>query len=81
MRILGQIPHPELLITVFKSGNKLIIKFEIGPFEQTYKFLETDKFSNFEDAVKLVSDTWIQDVYQLFNSMNQTYKIRSNEIS
>ncbi|MBK6861255.1 MAG: hypothetical protein IPK91_01235 [Saprospiraceae bacterium] len=81
MRILGQIPHPELLITVFKSGNKLIIKFEIGPFEQTYKFLETDKLSNFEDAVKLVTETWIQDVYQLFNSMNATYKIRSHEIS
>lgn len=81
MRILGQIPHPELLITVFKSGNKLIIKFEVGPFEQTYKFLETEKLSNFEDASKLVTYNWIQDVYQIFNSMNQSYKIRSNEIS
>lgn len=81
MRILGQIPHPELLITVFKSGNKLILKFEIGPFEQIYKFLETEKFSNFEDAVKLTTDAWIKDIYQIFNAMNASYKIRSHEIS
>ncbi|MBK7911872.1 MAG: hypothetical protein IPJ80_00030 [Saprospiraceae bacterium] len=56
MRIRGQIPHPELLITVFKSGNKIIIKFETGPLNKTYKFLETDKLSNLEDAIKLVTE-------------------------
>ncbi len=80
MRILGQIPHPELIISVFKSGNKLIVQFEIGPFVQTYKFLESDKLSGFEDMEKLVSESWIKDVYQVFDSMNQTYKLRSDEI-
>lgn len=74
MRILGQVPHPELIITVFKSEMKLIIKFEVGPFEQTYKFFESDKLFDFESAKKLVTEVLIKDVYSVFNQMNQNYK-------
>jgi hypothetical protein len=74
MRILGQIPHPDLLITVFKSGNKYILKFEVGPFEQTYKFIEADGMSSFEDVKKLVDGNFIKDTYQVFDLMNIKYQ-------
>lgn len=80
MRILGQIPHPDLLITVFKSGNKYILKFEVGPFEQTYKFMEAEGMSGFEDVQKLVDSKLINETYQVFDLMNTHYKsmLKSN---
>ena len=74
MRILGQIPHPDLLISVFKSGNKFILKFEAGPFEQSYKFLEADRLSSFEDVQRLVNDEWIKEIYLVFDQMNSLYQ-------
>ena len=77
MRILGQIPHPDLSITVFKSGNKFILKFEVGPFEQTYKFMEADKFTGFEDVKNLVNDILIKEIYGVFDRMNIQYQLMS----
>ncbi len=81
MRILGQIPHPDLLINVFKSGNRFILKFEAGPFEQSYKFLETEKLCDFENVKTLVSDELIQKVYAIFDLMNREYQLLSQKIS
>lgn len=60
MRLLGQIAHPTLLISVFKSAGKIILKFEIGPFEQTYKFLETEKLHDSVSAEKLWTKIYLQ---------------------
>lgn len=79
MRLIGTVPHEKLLISVFKSNFKIIIKFEIGPFEQSYKFVETATLQDFEDAAKLVDNEWIQEVFRIFDQMNVQYKsIASN---
>ncbi|MBK7232615.1 MAG: hypothetical protein IPH93_10215 [Saprospiraceae bacterium] len=74
MRLIGQIPHPKLLISVFKSNQKIIFKFEIGPFEQTYKFLETEQLNDLASATVLVTEEWITNVFATFDEMNQHYK-------
>jgi len=74
MRLIGQIPHPKLLISVFKSNQKIIFKFEIGPFEQTYKFLETEQLNDLTSASVLVTEEWITDVFATFDEMNLHYK-------
>lgn len=74
MRILGQIPHPQLLISVFKSNNKFILKFEIGPFEQIYKFMESDVITGFDAVSNLVNDEWYKKVFAIFDQMNSNYK-------
>ncbi len=74
MRLIGQIPHPSLLISVFKSNNKFILKFEVGPFEQTYKILETDQLNDFEGVRRLVTEECIAEVFRIFDSMNHHYK-------
>jgi len=42
MRIVKEIPHPDLKITVFSWNDKYIIKFEKGSLEQTLKIKEWD---------------------------------------
>ena len=37
MRIIGQIEHPDLKITVFKSDNRISVKFENEGYEQIFK--------------------------------------------
>ncbi len=80
MRIVGQIPHPSLLINVFKSGNKYILKFEAGPFEQSYKFLEADHLNSFEDIQKLINDKLLTDVFSIFDKMNLRYQETINSL-
>jgi len=74
MRILGQIPHPQLMISVFKSNNKFILKFEIGPFEQSYKFLESSEIDSFEAIQKIVTEEFIAKVFSVFDQMNESYR-------
>ena len=81
MIILGQIPHPNLNITVFKSNNKYIVKFEIGPFEQSYKFLEANSISGFEDVSRLVDEVWLKEIFHVFDQMNKQYQRISSNIT
>lgn len=74
MRILGQIPHAQLMISVFKSNNKFILKFEIGPFEQSYKFLESSEIDSFEAVQNIVTEDFIAKVFSIFDQMNGSYQ-------
>ena len=42
MRIIGNIDHPSLKISVFKSDQRISVKFENALYEQTFK-LGTDE--------------------------------------
>ena len=72
MRIIGNIDHPEMKITVFKMDNKLSIKFELGLYEQTFKFRESDYMKGMEDAEKFIDAAFMGDVLKNFNSMHKS---------
>ena len=72
MRIIGNIEHPNLKITVFKMDNKLSLKFESGLYEQTFKFREHESLSNFEDMQKLVDEELINAVLSDIQKMHKT---------
>lgn len=42
MRIVDQIDHPVMRISIFQMNQKYMLKFEWGPLEQVYKFNEDD---------------------------------------
>lgn len=42
MRVLKEWSKEEIRISLFSWNNKYIIKFELGPMEQTFKVPETD---------------------------------------
>lgn len=72
MRIIGDIPHPSMKITVFKMDNKLSVKFETGLYEQTFKFRESNELSDFESMQKLVDEHFIAEVIEQFAKLHRT---------
>ncbi|MFN8280702.1 MAG: hypothetical protein U0V49_10505 [Saprospiraceae bacterium] len=74
MRLIAQIPHPRLQISIFKSDMKFILKFEAGPFEQVYKFMESEKFCDADSIRALVTQEVLKEVFSIFDQMNQNYQ-------
>ena len=68
MRIIGDIPHPKFVITVYEWNEKTIIKLEAGPMEQTYK-LPSEQIRGVEGAKKLLNDDFLKNVYSRFEQM------------
>ncbi len=71
MRIIGEIEHPVLKITVFNMSEKISIKFESGLYEQTYKLRAMDSVKNMEDIKKLVDEELVDHVMNGLREMHQ----------
>ncbi len=70
MRVIAEVPHPEIKITIFSWNGKYLLKLERGALEQTYKVSEMDIMSDAE-AQKLLDDTFIANALQRFNEMGK----------
>lgn len=68
MRIVGNIPHPEMRITVFHMNDKYIVKLEAGPMEQVFKFSQ-EQHPGFEAVQKLVDTEFLSKALDRFNEM------------
>ncbi|WP_425639237.1 hypothetical protein ACPUEN_06165 [Algoriphagus yeomjeoni] len=42
MRVVKEFNQEDIRISIFSWNNKYILKFELGPMEQTFKIPETD---------------------------------------
>jgi predicted secreted protein len=73
MRVVGEIAHPEIKITIFHWNNRYLIKLEAGPFEQTFKMEEYDLTLE-EDVKKVVSEEFIQQAIGRFNEMAKSLR-------
>lgn len=71
MRIIGNIEHPILKITVFKMENRISVKFESGLYEQTYKFRSGEGIESFEEVEKVVDASFQAQVLQHLNLMHE----------
>lgn len=71
MRVVGEIPHPELKITLFHWNNRYLIKLEAGLFEQTFKVHEYDVASE-EEVKKIVNENFVKAAIERFNLMAQS---------
>ena len=69
MRIIGEILHPIMKITVFKNDGKLSIKFESGLIEQIYKFRDDERLQTFEDIQKIIDEAFIQKTEEILRGM------------
>ena len=72
MRVVGEIGHPSLKITIFKNDGKFSIKFESGLLEQTYKFRDDDRLATVEDVKKMVDAAFIADIEDILRGMYTT---------
>jgi hypothetical protein len=71
MRIIGSIPHPTLKISVFKSDNRISVKFENARYEQTFKLGDEEHFKSLENLEKWADATLLEQVQTHFRLMHQ----------
>lgn len=71
MRIVGEIPHPILKITVFLHDSKYSIKFESGLYEMTYKFRSGDLIDSIEAIQSIIDESFIAEVMKTIPKMHQ----------
>jgi hypothetical protein len=73
MRIIANIPHPRLTISIFSMNDKYQIKFEAGPMEQIYKIAHDD-IEGIEGIKKLIDDAFLEQILNRFNEMYVAFK-------
>lgn len=71
MRVVREIPHPQVKITIFHWNNRYLIKLEAGSFEQTYKISEFDVTSE-EEVITLLDDVFLAQALARFNQMAES---------
>lgn len=71
MRIVGEIDHPRLKISIFKNDGKFSIKFEAGLLEQTYKFRDDERLNNVDDVKRIVDTDFISKIEDILRGMKQ----------
>ncbi|WP_339865682.1 hypothetical protein [uncultured Algoriphagus sp.] len=73
MRVVKEFIQEDIRISVFSWNNKYIIKFEFGPFEQTFKISEMDVLDEADLDVFLSGD-FFEKVKSRFKEMGQTFR-------
>ena len=72
MRIIGQIEHPSLKITVFKMNERISVKFENEGYEQTFKLGQDDRLARLESVQQWVDAGMLEQVQITFQQMHRT---------
>ena len=73
MRVIANIPHEEMKITVFSWNGKYLVKLEKSGFEQTYKISEMD-FADDAELEKMLDEEFKEKVVEIFQTMMQTWR-------
>ena len=62
MRIVGDIPHPSIKITIFKNDGLFSVKCETGLIEQIFKLRENPHLQSTEDVKKMFDADFIRKI-------------------
>jgi hypothetical protein len=71
MRVVKELPHPDVKITIFYWNNKYLVKLEQGLLEQTFKISEIDVTSD-EDINTMLDESFMQAALVRFKDMQQS---------
>ncbi|MCJ8167520.1 hypothetical protein MKJ04_21945 [Pontibacter sp. E15-1] len=72
MRVVADIPNPNMKVTLMAWNGKYIIKLEKGDFEQTYKIGEMDIMGDV-GAKELLDETFLEAALNRFNDMRDAF--------
>ena len=73
MRVIGNIPHPKMSISIFSMNDKYQIKFEAGPMEQIYKIAHSE-VNGLEGIQKMIDEEFLEKIMNRFNEMYLSFK-------
>lgn len=74
MRLVADIPHPHVKITLFSWNGKYLLKLERGPYEQTYKVNELD-VSGDEEVKAMLTEEFLANVAAIFKQMHENLQM------
>lgn len=72
MRIIGQIEHPDLKITVFKSDNRISVKFENEGYEQVFKLGTDERLNEVESIRNWADQTFLDEILTRMQQMHRS---------
>jgi hypothetical protein len=70
MRVVGEIPHPNLKITIFSWNNRYLIKLEDAVIEQTFKVSAFD-ITTENDIYKILDTEFLDQAVNRFGEMSK----------
>lgn len=73
MRVVKEFNQEDIRVSVFSWNNKYILKFELGPMEQTFKVPETDVLEE-EDLEIFWTGDFFEKVKVRFKEMGQSFR-------
>lgn len=73
MRVVAELPRPDCKITIFSMNMKFLVKFEKGPYEQTYKLSEIDMLDGVNSVFELLDEEFIATVIARFDGMKSDF--------
>lgn len=73
MRVVQEFVKDEVRISVFSWNNKYLVKFELGPMEQTFKIPEMDVLDESDLAIFYNGD-FFESVKRRFEEMGKTFR-------
>ena len=73
MRVVKELIKEEVRISIFSWNNKYILKFELGPMEQTFKLGETE-LSEENELEAFLTGEFFEKVKTRFDEMGRTFR-------
>ena len=73
MKTIATIPHPQMRISIFLWNNKYLVKFEAGPYEQTYK-IDDSLVEDEASFAETITEGFISKVVDRFKEMNADFR-------
>ena len=71
MRVIGNIPHSTLKITVFETDTRFPVQFEAGAVAQIFRFRKGGQIENLSDVKALVDETMCKGVIEGLKRQNE----------
>ncbi|UJP63725.1 hypothetical protein [Mongoliitalea daihaiensis] len=73
MRVIQEFIKEEVRISIFSWNNKYLVKFELGPMEQTFKIPELDVMDE-GDLQNFYQGVFFESVLMRFEEMGETFR-------
>ncbi len=73
MRVVQEFVKEDIRVSIFSWNNKYLIKFELGPMEQTFKVPEMDILEE-SDLDSFYESTFFEQVKLRFKEMGESFQ-------
>jgi len=73
MRVVKELTQEEVRISIFSWNNKYILKFELGPMEQTFKLSEMDVLEE-KELDSFLGGDFFEKVKSRFDEMGKSFR-------